>query len=118
VHNIQLLEFFEQEAEDIMATKKDTRRYPRFDSFNLSKMGLKTPFSFELYLLISEIAVAKMIDFKPDIIIYIEDFDCDEVSIDPKVRGLIINHLSSKVQNKIYVFKEFGITEQMKLNWL
>lgn len=51
-----------------------------------------------------------MNDFKPDTIIYIEDFDTDTVSIDPKIRGLIVNQLSEKVQQKIYVFKEFGIT--------
>ena len=79
---------------------------------------MKLPFGFDLYLLMSEIAVPKMLEFKPDIIVYIEDFDSDYASIDAKVRGLIVNEFSEKVQHKIYVLKEFGITEEMKSQWL
>jgi hypothetical protein len=35
-----------------------------------------------------------MVDFKPDVIILIEDFDGDTPAVDPKVRGLIVNQLS------------------------
>ena len=62
------------------------------------------PFGFELLLLVSEIVIAKMVDFKPDIILFIEDFD-DQVLVDSKIRGLIVNQLSEKVQHKIYVFR-------------
>jgi hypothetical protein len=58
-----------------------------------------------------------MIDFKPDVILFIEDFD-DKVLVDSKVRGLIVNQLSEKVQHKIYVFREFGVTSAMKMEWL
>lgn len=60
----------------------------------------------------------KLLEYKPDIIIFIEDFDTDSPSIDAKVRGLIINEFSEKVQHKIYILKEFGITEAMKTQWL
>ncbi len=85
---------------------------------DLSEFGLKAPFGYELYLLMAEIVVPKMNDFKPDSIIYVENFDNDAVSIEAKVRGMIINQFSEKVQQKIYVFKEFGITESMKTSWL
>jgi hypothetical protein len=71
----------------------------------MDKFGLRQPFGFELYLFISDVIINKMIDFKPDIIIYMEDYDSDCVVIDPRIRGLIINEFSSKVQNKIYIFK-------------
>lgn len=32
---------------------------------------MKVPFGFELHLLMSEIAVPKMLEFKPDIIVFI-----------------------------------------------
>lgn len=84
-------------------------------SYNMKKQfGISSPYGLELYLFISEVILSKMIEYKPDIIICIEDFDCNQVSIDPQVRGLILNDFSAKVQNKIYVFKEVGFTEDMK----
>jgi hypothetical protein len=32
-----------------------------------------------------------MMEFKPDIVIYIEDYDSDCVVIEPRVLGLIVN---------------------------
>ena len=58
-----------------------------------------------------------MIDFKPDVILFIEDFD-DKPLVDSKIRGLILNLLSEKVQHKIYVLREFGVTSDMKMEWL
>ena len=59
----------------MLTMKKDETPYPHYDSFNLFKeFGMKLPFGFELFLLMSEIAVPKMLDFKPDVIIFIEDF--------------------------------------------
>lgn len=70
----------------------------------MQSFGVSAPFSFELLLLVSEIAIPKVVDFKPDVILFIEDFD-DKPLVDPKVRGLILNLLSEKVQHKIYVFR-------------
>jgi len=55
-----------------------------------------------------EILMDKMTEFKPDLVIFIEDFPCDQVCINPKVQGLIFNEISSRVQNKIFIFKEVG----------
>lgn len=46
-----------------------------------------------------------MIEFKPDIVILIEDYDGAQPGVEPDVKGLIINEISSKVQNKIYILK-------------
>lgn len=70
----------------------------------MQSFGVSAPFGFELLLLVSEIAIAKMVDFKPDVILFIEDFD-DKPLVDPTIRGLIVNLLSEKVQHKIYVFR-------------
>jgi hypothetical protein len=83
----------------------------------MQSFGVSAPFGFELLLLVSEIVIPKMVDFKPDVILFIEDFD-DRPFIDPKVRGLIVNLLSEKVQHKMYVFREFGVTSGMKMEWL
>lgn len=69
------------------------------------------PYGMELYLFISEIIIAKMIEFKPDVIIFMEDTIEDRIGINPQVKGLILNDFSTKVQNKIYIFKEFGLTD-------
>ena len=42
--------------------------------------------------------------YKPDIVIYYEDMPCG-LGVEPGVKGLILNVISEKVQNKIYVFK-------------
>ena len=49
------------------------------------------PYGMELYLFISEILIVKMAQFKPDVIIFMEDTIEDRVGIKPQVKGLILN---------------------------
>lgn len=110
--NIQFIELYEEENAAYL--KYPTVKYSRYESVNLRKtLGIQSPFGFELYLLMSELIIGRMTEFKPDIIIYLEDYDSDEIAIEPRIRGLILNEFSAKVQNKIYVLKEFGITRKM-----
>jgi hypothetical protein len=44
-----------------------------------------------------------MTEFKPDLIMFIDALPLDSVSIEPNIKGLILNELSAKVQNKICV---------------
>ena len=83
-------------------------------SINMKEvLGLDLPLGHEFYCLMSEVIIPKVGEFKPDIIIYMEDIDSSEVGVKSDIRGLILNDLSAKVQNKIYVFIEFGMTNEM-----
>lgn len=50
--------------------------------------------------------------------IFIDDLPCDKVNMDTKVKSLILNEISTRVQNKIYVFKEIGPTEEIRSQFL
>lgn len=82
------------------------KRVEAFDLFELFR--LRPPYGMELYLFFLEVLMDKMTEFNPDMIIFTEEFPCDEVTIDPKIKGMIINEVSSRVQNKIFIFKEVG----------
>ena len=45
----------------------------------------------ELFLLFSEIIIEKMTDFKPDIVIFIEESPCDKMLVEAKVKAMILN---------------------------
>lgn len=68
----------------------------------------------ELYLLFLEILIDKMNSFKPDAILFVDAFPLASLAVQPNVKGLIINELSAKVQNKISIFKVIGVPDNLK----
>jgi hypothetical protein len=49
-----------------------------------------------------------MADFKPDIVIFIEDSPCDSLIVESRIKALVLNEISSKVQTKMFLFHEIG----------
>ena len=112
-NNLQFIELFLEEPTHCSSSAFGREKQLHFVMNLSATLGLSMPLGDEFFLFFSEILVPRMAEFKPDVIMYSEDIEDGTVGMQHHIRGMLINELSSKVQNKIYVFREFGIDEQV-----
>ena len=112
---MQFIELYEEEDDD--------RKYPYYHksedyefitSINIKEhFKIQAPYSYELFFLFKNYISIHVKDFKPELIVFIEDFPADMTVMEQPVRAMLLAETFENINNKVYYLKEVGIHDRV-----